>query len=209
MVGRMPDAFVRRFAVSGDRRFPSENFSLLPAYFALCAQYGVFFDILRICGVSCAGHAAGTYPGTPRRAFRLASLHLHQTIEKTDLLRMPAYLLCKYGRLPELLPRGAIRSGRGYVLASLRAYAALFSILCAAAAICRRFRRFVGVSRRQSVGTRTIMKSPSDLTVTGICVEFPSSPATTKLSFAPLGRFRKMYGKSPKRMSEPSAIEVR
>ena len=71
------------------------------------------------------------------------------------------------------------------------------------------FGDFSAICRRQSACTRTIMKSPSDLTVTGICVDFPSSPATTKLSFAPLGRFRKMYGKSPKRMSEPSAIEVR
>ncbi len=114
-------------------------------------------------------------------------------------------ILRAYARLARLCSRFAASIRRAFFryFAQLRRSVGVFGDLSASvgdlSAICR----------RQSAGTRTIMKSPSDLTVTGICVDFPSSPATTKLSFAPLGRFRKMYGKSPKRMSEPSAIEVR
>ena len=37
------------------------------------APYGLFFVILRICIVSVAIHAVGTYVSTPPRALRLAS----------------------------------------------------------------------------------------------------------------------------------------
>ena len=66
---------------------------------------------------------------------RLVSRYLHQTTEKnTDSLRMPAYLLCKYGRLPELLPRSGNTLGArlcSRCAASIRR--AFFSIFCASA----------------------------------------------------------------------------
>ncbi len=58
-------------------------------------QQACFFDILRSCFVGIAVHAVGTYVSTPRRAFRLAALHLHQTIEKTNPSLMPAFLLAQ------------------------------------------------------------------------------------------------------------------
>ena len=138
----------------------------MPAYFAPCAQYGrrlryclggntrnfarlcsrfaasirrAFFDILRICGVSCAGHAVGTYVSTPRRAFKLASLHLHQTIEKKKGLFIVACLFracAQYGRQLRYCPEGNTRNLPRYVLDGSASH--LASIRAAAARLCSR-----------------------------------------------------------------------
>ena len=104
-----------------------------PAYFAALNTAGLFFryfaHLRRQLRYSCGRNV----PSTPRRAFKLASLHLHQTIEKTaSSLCLPiacantagrrGYVLPAFGR-SEHTPRQA-----RYVLAALRAYARFFFV---------------------------------------------------------------------------------
>ena len=124
-----PAISLRSIRLRGSGYFASLNTPARPAYLPAClpgrrqirqacrAMFSLrcehtrgFFGILRICGVDVAIHAVGTYDGTPRRAFRPAALHLHQTIEKTDPILLPAYFaLDQYGRRMRGAPQAGSR----------------------------------------------------------------------------------------------------